>query len=107
MKHRPWGIDGGGDAPLGRTQIVRAEGTEEELPGKVQLPIKSGEKLRYWVTGSGGHGSPTERDPENVLDDVLNGRVSEKCARTEYGVIINGEELDQEGTKKLREGMLV
>ena len=45
-------------------------GTEEDLPGKVQLPINSGERLRYWVTGSGGHGNPAERDPESVLDDV-------------------------------------
>ena len=107
MKHRPWGIAGGGCAPLGRTQIVRSEGTAEDLPGKVQLPINPGERLRYWVTGSGGHGNPTERDPEKVLDDVLNGRVSAQSAHSEYGVIIDGGRVDEEGTKKLREGMLV
>ena len=89
------------------TQIIRLGGTEEDLPGKVQLPINSGERLRYWVTGSGGHGNPAERDPESVLDDVLNGRVSAQSARSEYGVIIDGGRVDQEGTKKLREGMLV
>ena len=37
----------------------------------------------------------------------MNGRVSAQSARSEYGVIIDGGRVDQEGTKKLREGMLV
>ncbi len=106
MKYQPWGIDGGGKAPTGRTQIVRRDNdAPENLPGKTQLPIRSGERLLYWITGSGGHGNPNERDPKMVLEDVLNGRVSVERAREDYGVVICDDTLDSEATATLRDGM--
>ncbi len=37
--------------------------------------------------GGGGWGDPLERDPELVLDDVLDEIVSPEAARSEYGVV--------------------
>jgi N-methylhydantoinase B len=40
------------------------------------------------LPGGGGYGDPFERDPQAVLDDVLNGYVSLEAAAREYGVVI-------------------
>jgi len=106
MKVRSWGLDGGGSAPLGRTEFVALDGDTTNLPGKTELAIKAGERLRYWIPGGGGHGNPMTRDPDRVLDDVLNGRVSIESAREDYGVIVQNETVDFEATQNLRESKL-
>lgn len=106
MKFRPWGIDGGGSAPPGRTEFVPLDGDATELPGKTELSVEAGERLRYWIPGGGGHCTPLQREPERVLEDVLNGRVSVAAARDDYGVIIDNGAVDFEATKDLRESRL-
>ena len=101
-RFKPWGLQGGGSAPLCRTELVRKDNSTEALPAKVVLPLRSGERLRYWTTGSGGYGCPLQRDPDRVLEDVLNGRVSEDSAREDYGVVINNRGVDHDATKQLR-----
>ena len=56
------------------------------------------------TSGGGGWGSPYERDPEKVRWDVIEGLVSMERAKSEYGVVLNGDnyQIDQEGTKQLR-----
>ena len=87
-KFGPWGIAGGMGAPCCRTEIVRADGSRESLPGKILAPINCGEVLCYWTTGGGGYGPPEQRDPELVQADVLDGRVSREAARDIYGVAL-------------------
>lgn len=65
--------------------------------------------------GGGGFGDPMSRDPERVLDDVVNGYVSIEQAKEQYGVVVlfeGGEEdlvrlpkdysVDWAGTKAAR-----
>ncbi len=40
------------------------------------------------LPGGGGYGSPFERDPSAVLQDVLNDYVSIDAAASEYGVVV-------------------
>jgi N-methylhydantoinase B len=40
------------------------------------------------LPGGGGYGNPFERDPELVLDDVVNGYVSVNAAARDYGVVV-------------------
>ena len=40
------------------------------------------------LPGGGGYGPPFERDPQAVLDDVVNGYVSVEAAEASYGVVI-------------------
>ena len=46
------------------------------------------------------------RDPEAVLQDVLDGKVSAEAARESYGVMLRSgsSEIDWEATQKLRGG---
>lgn len=98
----PWGLAGGKEAPHCRGEVVTKDGETEKLPAKVTRTLHAGDKLRYWTTGSGGHGDPRSRSIDLVLADVLDGRVSVKEAESIYGVALQGEEPDMEKTKELR-----
>ena len=53
------------------------------------------------------YGHPFERDPEMVLKDVLNEKVSLEGAARDYGVAIDAEsmEVNQDKTARLRASM--
>jgi N-methylhydantoinase B len=53
-------------------------------------PVKAGEVIRIRTTGGGGWGDPLERPYDEVLRDVLWGKVSREAARTGYGVVVTG-----------------
>ncbi len=55
-----------------------------------------GEGYAYRYGGGGGWGDPLERDPQAVLDDVLDEYVSIAAAKRDYGVVLTGtlENLD-------------
>lgn len=72
------------------------------------VPIGAGQKLCYDYGGGGGWGDPLERDPQAVLDDVLDEYVSVEGAARDYGVVLTGslEDLtlavDEDATANLR-----
>ena len=72
------------------------------------VPLAAGEAYEYRFGGGGGWGDPLERDPRQVLEDVLDEYVSVEGARRDYGVALTGslEDLslavDEEETARLR-----
>jgi N-methylhydantoinase B len=48
-----------------------------------------GDRMRFMLSGGGGYGSPLEREPERVRDDVLADLISIDAAREDYGVVID------------------
>ena len=54
------------------------------------VPHEPGERIVYDYGGGGGWGSPFARDPQAVLDDVLDEYVSIEGARRDYGVVLTG-----------------
>ncbi len=68
----------GSDAP------VVVEHTADWIPHEV------GERIVYDYGGGGGWGSPYDRDPQAVLDDVLDEYVSVEGALRDYGVALTG-----------------
>jgi len=52
--------------------------------------------------GGGGYGPPGDRDPEHVLRDVREGKVSRERARDEYLVAIDRDAVDLAATTELR-----
>ena len=67
-------------------------------------PMAAGEVLRVHVACAGGYGDPLSREPERVLRDVANERVSPAQAEELYGVVIDAAtlELDEAATAALR-----
>jgi len=68
--------------------------------------LKPGDVVTIDAAGGGGFGDPLEREPEMVQTDVIEGYVSAKQAKSEYGVVVKPKtsEIDWEQTKKIREG---
>lgn len=59
----PYGVLGGGPGGIGRNTLIR-DGVETSLPGKVQMTLKAGDRLRVETPGGGGYGRPSV--PRNV-----------------------------------------
>ena len=49
--------------------------------------------------GGGGFGDPLERDPQKILQDVMNEFITLEYAFDVYGVVIRDEEIDQKATE--------
>jgi N-methylhydantoinase B len=103
----PWGFAGGHDAPPNR--FVYAPGTGEETNigmFATGFEIEEGRILEYRQAGGGGWGDPRSREPNWVLEDVIDDYVSVESARRVYGVVIEegleGFRVDQAATERLR-----
>ena len=72
------------------------------------MPVDAGQLINYDYGGGGGWGDPLDRDPQAVLDDVLDEYVSIDGARRDYGVVLIGSldelalEVDEVATDELR-----
>lgn len=99
----PWGLAGGKAAPCCRTILHRADGTSEVMPSKFITTMRAGDRIEIFTTGGGGYGDPLERAPAHVLEDVINRRVSRESARRDYGVILDGNRVDEVETARERE----
>jgi N-methylhydantoinase B len=99
----PWGIGGGKAGGLSYKLLIKADGTEIELPSKVDAhPVDTGDRLIFRTAGAGGHGDPLERPAKFVLRDVNRDLVSADSAERDYGVVIAGEGVDEQATEELR-----
>jgi N-methylhydantoinase B/oxoprolinase/acetone carboxylase alpha subunit len=60
--------------------------------------------VRHIQPGAGGYGDPLERNPELVLEDVLDDKFGIDYVRKEYGVVINPKDMtvDEVSTSRLR-----
>jgi 5-oxoprolinase (ATP-hydrolysing) len=55
----PYGVAGGAPGALGRNTLIRADGTREELPGRVQFIAQPGDTLIIQTPGGGAWGAST------------------------------------------------
>jgi N-methylhydantoinase B len=92
----------GGEAGRVAEYVLIRDGEERQLPAKGTIDLVAGDVISYRTCGGGGYGSPAERDPERVLRDVLEGKVSVERGRDVYRVAVVGSELDLEATARLR-----
>ena len=83
----PYGLDGGATGTPSRNVLVR-DGSRRKLGGKVTLELRENDLYRHAVAGAGGFGNPRDRDPEAVLRDFEDGKVTRAHARDAYGVVI-------------------
>jgi len=86
-----WGLRGGKAGAVFRVTVDPGGTDERVLPGLVDdEPIPAGTLVRVETTGGGGWGDPLEREPELVALDALQGKISARAAREEYGVVLAG-----------------
>ncbi|HKE81934.1 MAG TPA: hydantoinase B/oxoprolinase family protein [Solirubrobacteraceae bacterium] len=102
----PWGIGGGRAGGRSHKLLIKADGTEIELPSKVDAhPVQAGDRLVFRTAGAGGWGDPLERPAEEVLRDVNRGLVSRESSERDYGVVLDGNGVDERATGELRARM--
>ena len=85
----PYGLAGGKPGTTSMN-ILNPDSERRELPSKTLLTMRRGEVLQHVMAGAGGWGDPMQRDPEAVLKDVREEKVSREAAERDYGVVIEG-----------------
>lgn len=107
----PWGLEGGRSGTCNSIRIVRDGrsyrptelGAQSDSKfGSLELGV--GDVYVVRQGGGGGYGSPSERPPEEVLQDVRSGYVSPDSARRDYSVALdaNDQDVDLDATAALR-----
>ena len=113
LKYPAQGLFGGGAGAAGRFELEDGRsGNPKEL-----LFHPAYGRVETALPGGGGYGHAFERDPQAVLDDVLNGYVTLEAAERDYGVVIRSSKraaenvslprhltLDAEATSRVRNG---
>jgi N-methylhydantoinase B len=103
---RPWGVEGGKDGTPTQNTLNPGTPEEQDLPGKHLMTLKKGDLYRVIQAGAGGYGNPLHRDPQAVLEDVQQEKLSPEYAKAEYGVVIDPQgHLDLPATEALRAEM--
>ena len=99
----PWGVAGGQSGGAGRA-VVNPGGNRERVlaPLSDGNVLHRGDILLLETGGGGGHGHPFDRPAERVWTDVQDGFVSLAAAEAQYGVVIDGGEVDLAATAALR-----
>jgi len=52
----PYGLAGGKDGAPGKTVVIREDGSSQELPGKFNVRLRKGDRIRIETPGGGGWG---------------------------------------------------
>lgn len=102
-KFTPQGLFGGKEGSKGAFVLNPGTDKEEEPKAMGISQIKAGDLLAIILPGSGGYGSPLDREPERVSWDVINGKLSLQSAKEDYLVVLNSDlSVNEEETKALR-----
>lgn len=104
VRYPPPGLLGGHEGPLGHWEL-----NSKRLPERKRLfNIKKGDCVTLNLPGGGGFYSPLERVPEQVRQDVIEGRVTRESAEKIYGVLLDPETLEVSvmETKTLRQELM-
>ncbi|MFH2007083.1 MAG: hydantoinase B/oxoprolinase family protein [bacterium] len=99
FRYPPDGLFDGRPGALARFRINDEDGNPYGL-----TQLAPGDVVTMDAAGGGGYGDPRERDPELVRQDVVEGYVSLRAARDDYGVALDEQtlEVDARATDELR-----
>ena len=102
LRFAPWGVAGGTAGSTGSVMLNPGTAAERTIPKIDVLALEPGDVLSVRTPGGGGHGDRFTRPPSHVLADVLSGLVSRERAREAYGVVLDGDRIDEPATAALR-----
>ena len=99
----PWGLFGGRSG-YRAAYVLNPDGANTYLGSKTTVELRPGDVLSFRTCGGGGYGVPEERNPDLVLRDVRDRKVSPERARDIYRVVINTGDwtIDDARTRALR-----
>jgi len=102
-RHSPYGLMGGRDGAVSNNLLDDGQ-SWSQLPTKFTRPLAKGQAVRHTTAAAGGYGDPHRRDPELVLADVVDDKVTPEGAERDYGVVVRRApwRVDIEATTKMR-----
>ena len=107
-KFPPHGLFGGKEGESSMS-ILKSGKDESIIPTLTTQPLylKQNDLFQHVMAGGGGYGDPLEREPNLVLKDVIEEKISLNNASENYGVVIiknskNKFSIDIDATNKLR-----
>src|SRR6516225_2018361 len=89
-----------GGQPGGAGTVSLRSGRPIRPKGRQTVPPR--DAIQLGLPGGGGVGNPRERDPGQVLDDVLDGLITAEDAKRDYGVVISNGLVDEAATRQAR-----
>ena len=89
----PYGLDGGMPGSLGATLLNPDTPDAQTLESKGTYTLRENDVVSFLCSGSGGFGSPLERERERVIEDLREERISVEAAKTYYQVTADDDEL--------------
>lgn len=89
----PYGLDGGLPGTLGTTVLNPDTEKQKKLESKGTYTLDKNDVVSFLCSGSGGFGSPLERDRKLVCEDIREERISLEAAKEFYNVTPNEDEL--------------
>jgi N-methylhydantoinase B len=109
----PPGVAGGTNG--GPNRLVLNMGTDRERNlgmFATNVELKEDDTIDFISNGGGGYGDALEREPEKVLEEVIDGFLTLEGARDAYGVVIEAVDqdvhdyrIDEDSTRDLRAEM--
>jgi len=102
LRFAPWGVAGGSAGSTGSVMLNPGTPAERAIPKIDVLALEPGDVLSVRTPGGGGHGDRFTRPSSHVLADVLSGLISRERARDAYGVVMDGDRVDEAATAALR-----
>ena len=106
LKFAPQGLFGGSPGKLAYYALLDPEGKERPLRSKITFAVPRGWSVTMQTCGGGGYGPAHARDPEMVLKDVIEGKVSVERARNTYWVETDlpNRRISRQETERRRSG---
>jgi N-methylhydantoinase B len=87
VEHPPLGLFGGRPGSPAAVLI-----NDRPVHSKKTVRLTNDEVLTIQAPGSGGYGNPSLREPQRVVDDVLDGYISAERAFADYGISVDAGE---------------
>jgi N-methylhydantoinase B len=103
-KFPPWGLAGAMDGSANLVEVRTTDGKVERRGRFSNRELGKGDVVRFITGVGGGYGDPMKRDPQAVLNDVIDGYITQEIAERVYGVVMAGNplEIDVRATERLR-----
>ncbi|MEB3101769.1 hydantoinase B/oxoprolinase family protein [Ferviditalea candida] len=101
---QPRGVFGGQDGLTGSMKLNPGTEKEKNLHAKLtNYKIRKGDILEIRTPCAAGYGNAYEREPKQVLEDILDNYTTIEKAKELYGVVIRDNlTIDMEATRQLR-----
>jgi N-methylhydantoinase B len=105
MHCQPWGLEGGLSGMGNQVNLNLSGEVQDQFPNaKVLLKrLSKGDTFTLLTGGGGGFGQPTDREFSRINNDLRQGYISSKAAKSIYQVALTSKgEIDPKATHELR-----